>query len=150
MADLIDTLEPPHPADARLEEDSRLSRVEAVAALQRIQALKGQKKAIDDELSDLEALVKSVLEDGEPLVDGEHGLMATLVERRRPAEIDLISFAEKPDAARLLAEAATQGVLSARLTQLRGLAGKSEAADALLRMEVPGGVNHVLTIERVD
>ena len=131
-----------------LIEQEQDTRAEVVASLKRIRDLKAYKKELEEELSALELRLKSVLEeDREPIIDGEHGLVATLQERRKPAEIDFITFAERPDAGRLLSEAAGQGLISARLTQIRGLKGKSEAADALLSAEMPGGVNHILVIE---
>lgn len=147
-ADLIDTLEPPHPADARLEEDTRLDRRELAGTLAHIRDLKDEIKAMEDELEILTGHLRTALEDDrEPIVDGEHGLVATLIERSKGAEVDLISFAKRPDAERLLREAAEQGVLTARVTQLRGLAGRSEAADALLSVAAPGGVSYVLQIQ---
>lgn len=147
MVDLIDIEEPPHPADARLMEDSRLDRHELAGTLRHILMLKAQKKAIEEELSELEGQLKTALEeDSDPLRD-DLGNVAYLKPRSKPDEVDLITFADKPDAPRLLAEAAKQGVLTVRLTQLKGLAGKSDAADALLRMKMPGGETHTLQIE---
>jgi len=73
--------------------------------------------------------------------------LATLIERNRPASIDLISFAEKPENEQHLARAARMGLLTASLTALRAQTGKVACADALLAYEMPGGVSQVLNVE---
>ncbi len=124
------------------------TREELAGALVRRQELKALIKGMQDEVDDLDALLRAALEaDPTPIVDGERGLVATLVERRKPAEVDLISFAEKPEHEPLLARAARMGLLSVRLISLRSQAGKVDAADARLRYEMPGGVTTVLTVE---
>jgi hypothetical protein len=125
------------------------TRAELVEALARRQDLKALIKGMQDELDNIDAMLRAALEaDPTPIVDGERGLAATLVERNRPAEVDLISFAEKPEHEALLARAARMGLLRANLTALRGQKGKADAADALLRFEMPGGVNRVLNVEQ--
>jgi hypothetical protein len=127
------------------------TRAELVEALARRQDLKALIKGMQDELDNIDAMLRAALEaDPTPIVDGERGLAATLVERNRPAEVDLISFAEKPEHEALLARAARMGLLRANLTALRGQKGKADAADALLRFEMPGGVSRVLNVERAQ
>ena len=89
----------------------------------------------------------SRMNDGTPIIDGERGLVATLKERNKPASIDLISMAKHPEMEEHIIEAARTGMLNASLTPLRAMKGKAAWADALLGMEMPGGVNSVLTIQ---
>ena len=85
--------------------------------------------------------------DGTPIIDGERGLVATLRERKKPASIDLISMAKHPEMEEHIIEAARTGMLNASLTPLRAMKGKAAWADALLGMEMPGGVSSVLIIQ---
>lgn len=124
---------------------------ETVALVKRLHDLRDIIKGLKSEEEQVAAALKAALEsDPEPIVDGEHGLVARLQERNKPAEVDLISFSKRPDGERLLREAAEQGLLSARVTQLKGLAGRSEAADALLSVSAPGGVTSILVVEKVQ
>lgn len=118
------------------------------STLSRIRELDGYIAAMEAERTTLkDALRLELTSDPTPIVDGEHGLVAVLRERNRPASIDLASMAEHPDLAPLIAEAARAGVLFASLTAVRSVRGKTAWADALLRYEMPGGVSYVLTIE---
>jgi hypothetical protein len=127
----------------------KATREELVEALSRYSDLTAYIKAMEEEKADLAAMLKAALEeDPTPIVDGERGISAYLKERSKGAEFDLITFASKPENERHLVALAQYGCLSARVTQLRGLKGKSSAADALLRFEMPGGVSHVLTVEQ--
>lgn len=125
------------------------TREELLDAMARLVLVKGQRKALEDEQRDLEALLRAALEErhNDPIVDGERGIVASLVERNKPAEIDLISFAEKPEHEALLARAARMGLLKAQLTSLRSQKGKVDCADALLAYEMPGGVSYVLDVK---
>ena len=124
------------------------TRAALVQSLARRQDLKAIIRAHQDELENIDAALKAALEaDPTPIVDGERGLVATLVTRNKPGEVDLISFAERPENEATLARAARMGLLSARLTALRAQAGKADAADALLRYEMPGGVYYVPIVE---
>ena len=118
-------------------------------SLARILALKEQQKAITDELALLEGPVRQYLElGGQTLVDGEHQITATVKERNRPASIDLSTLATNPDHAAHIVEAARAGVLTASLTPLRAMKGRSAWADALLKAEMPGGVQYVLEVRK--
>lgn len=116
--------------------------------LHRLVMLKAQAKEIATEVGTLEQALKVELtSDPAPIIDGEHRISAVLKERKAPAEFDLITFADAPDSG-LLIQAARQGLLSVRTTQVRGLAGKSPAADALLnKYEMAGGVTYTLVVE---
>ena len=123
-------------------------RAEVVATLSRIVMLRSQKKAIEDELAGLEQAVRIELgNDPEPLVDGEHGIVATLIERKAPARIDTATPAGEPWGGDVLCHAASAGLITVALTPLRALKGKVSWADALLRYEMPGGVQQMLKIE---
>jgi len=110
---------------------------------------------LDDLIRTLEA-ERTVLKDAlrmeltsnpDPIADLEHGIVATLTERRKPAAIDLITMAKHPEHEANIVEAARSGLLNAALTPLRAMRGKSPAADALLSYEMPGGVDFILRIE---
>jgi hypothetical protein len=127
----------------------KATREELVEALARRMDLKAYIKGMQDELDDIDAMLKAALEeDPTPIVDGERGISAYLKERSKGAEFDLITFASKPENERHLVALAQYGCLSARVTQLRGLRGKSAAVDALLAIEAPAGVSHILTVEQ--
>jgi len=127
----------------------KATREELVEALARRMDLKAYIKGMQDELDDIDAMLKAALEeDPTPIVDGERGISAYLKERSKGAEFDLITFASKPENERHLVALAQYGCLSARVTQLRGLKGKSAAVDALLAIEAPAGVSHILTVEQ--
>lgn len=126
-----------------------LTREQLVAMVQRIKELDDYLAPLQEERNTLRDALKAQLErDPEPIVDGEHGWVATLREKNKPVTVDLISFAGRDEHARYLVELAQSGALDARLTQLRGLKGKSAAADTLLRYEMPGGTTAELRIER--
>ena len=128
-----------------------LTKEAAVDCLQRIVVLKDQRKAIDDEIEVLEAMVRGELEaDPAPIVDFERGLAASLVVRNKPASIDLVSVGRNDENGALLVEAARAGVLRAALTGLRPLRGRAMWADTLLRYEIPGGVRTELRIDRTS
>ena len=130
--------------------DTPVSREEAVGMLGRIKELDGYIGEATEERDALKAAVRAVLEDDrDPLIDGEHGIVATLKDKNKPASVDVISFAKKPEHAALLVEAGAMGFLTVALTPLRAQKGKSAAADALLRYEMPGGSTSELRIERV-
>lgn len=125
-------------------------RAELVESLVRIDALKAQKRELEADLAELTDRVKAWLEahPGEVLVDLERGITAELKERNKPAEIDLISAAQKTENDAHIVRAAGMGLLTARLTPLRQQAGKVECADVLLKYAMPGGVTHELRVER--
>ena len=128
-----------------------VTREEAVGMLARIEELNGYIGGLMDERDALKAAVRAVLEDDrEPLIDGEHGLVATLRDKNKPATVDVISFARKPENAQHLAYVAQSGLLNAALTAARALKGKSAAVDELLRYEMPGGGTTELRIERTE
>ena len=119
--------------------------------LARIEELNGYIGGLMDERDALKAAVRAVLEDDrEPLIDGEHGLVATLRDKNKPATVDVISFARKPENAQHLAYVAQSGLLNVALTAARALKGKSAAVDELLRYEMPGGGTTELRIERTE
>ena len=131
----------------RLEVD-RKERETLEGSLARILALKEQQKAITDELELLEGPVRQYLElGGQTLVDGERGIVASLKEVRAPGSIDLATLAHQPAHAEHIVEAARAGILTASLTPLRALKGRSEWVDALLRAEMPGGIRTQLIIK---
>lgn len=137
------------PFEAMREAVDRKEREALEGSLARILALKDQQKAITDELALLEGPVRQYLElGGMPLIDGEHSIVASVKERNRPATIDLSTLATNPDHAAHIVEAARAGVLTASLTPLRAMKGRSAWADALLRMEQPGGVTYVLEVKK--
>ena len=120
----------------------------AEESLHRIVLLDEQIKAMTEEREALRDAVKLELSnDGTPIIDGERGLVATLKERNKPASIDLISMAKHPEMEEHIIEAARTGILNASITPLRAMKGKVAWADALLGMEMPGGVNSVLIIQ---
>ena len=128
-----------------------VTREEAVGMLARIKDLDGYIGDCMDERDALKAAVRAVLEDDrEPLIDGEHGLVATLRDKNKPATVDVISFARKPENAQHLAYVAQSGLLNVALTAARALKGKSTAVDELLRYEMPGGGTTELRIERTE
>lgn len=119
-------------------------------SLYRIRLLDGQIKALSEERDALKAALKQRLTDNpDPIVDGEHGLVATLVEKNRAASIDLATMAQHPELESLIVEAARAGVLDARITNIRSMRGRTAWADALMRYEMPGGVAYELRIEEV-
>lgn len=119
------------------------------STLSRIVELDGYIRAMEAERNTLREQLKNELgTDPTPIIDGEHGLVATLTERRKPASIDLGTLARDDDrAGEWLCEAARAGVLTATLTPLRALKGRNEWADRLLAREMPSGVDYVLRIE---
>jgi hypothetical protein len=142
------TTEVTDPFEGMVDSDDEI-RAALVSSLARIRALKDQQAEIKKELDALEAPLRAWLaEHREPLVDLERGITAELHEKRRPAEIDLISAAQKPENDTHIARAAGMGLLTARLTPLRAQKGAVECADVLLRYEMPGGVTQELRIER--
>lgn len=118
------------------------------STLKRIGEIKGQMKALKEELEGLEQMLRIELgNDMEPVVDLEHGIVGYLKEKKKPAMIDLSSMAKHPDLEAHIIEAARAGALVATLGVLRPLKGKTAWADALLRFEMLGGVTHELKIE---
>lgn len=133
-----------NPAEFGIQDE----RQAAVDSLHRIQEIKGLVKTLEDEQRLLEMYLRLVLnQDGEPVIDLERGLVATLKDVRTPATIDLVTLAEHVDGPQYLQSAARAGLLTAKLTPLRALKNTSPWADALLRVEMPGGVSSRLTIE---
>lgn len=83
----------------------------------------------------------------DPIVDGEHGLVATLKERAGAPAFDLISMSQKDE--RLLVEAARLGLLNVRTEAVRAQKGKAEAADVLLnKYAMPSGATYALIVEK--
>ena len=120
------------------------------ASLSRIVELDALIKTLESERTALkDALRMELTANPDPIADLEHGIVATLTERRKPAAIDLITMAKHPEHEANIVEAARTGLLSAALTPLRAMKGKSPAADALLSYEMPGGVDYILRIEEV-
>jgi hypothetical protein len=127
----------------------KATREELVEALARRMDLKAYIKGMQEELDDIDAMLKAALEeDPTPIVDGERGISAYLKERSKGAEVDLISFAERPGSDEILARAARLGLLTVRMTALRAQSGKAMCADELLKFEMPGGVSYALTVEQ--
>ena len=132
------------PAEFGVETDRGAS------TLKRIGEIKALIRALTEEKNALEDMLRLELKpDAEPIVDGEHGIVAYLKEKKKPASIDLSSMAKHPDQEPHIIEAARAGVLVATLGVLRPLKGKTAWADALLRYEMAGGVTHELKIEEV-
>lgn len=128
-------------------EDFGISTDRGASALARLVVVKEQLKALTAEKDAIEQALKVELTNNpDPIVDGEHHIVAVLKERSKPASIDLVTMATIPQAQAHIVEAARAGVLSAALTPLRALKGTSAWADALLHMEIPGGVNFVLEV----
>lgn len=131
-----------NPEDFGIETDrgaSTLSRIIELDAY--IKTLEAERTALKD------ALRMELTNNPDPVVDAEHGIVATLSERKKPASIDLITMAKHPEHEASIVEAARTGLLTAALTPLRAMKGKSPAADALLSYEMPGGVDYILKIE---
>jgi len=127
-----------------------MNREELIPLLVKIREGEELIKGIQAQVDADKARLKTALEaDPQPIVDGEFGLVAHLVDRNKPAEVDMISFAKRGDAERLLREAAEQGLLTARVGQLKGMKGRSEAADALLAVTAPGGTSQYVSVEAV-
>ena len=125
------------------------AREDIVDSLHRLLALDATIKALEEEREIMWQAVRIELGSmDEPLVDFERGIVATLKEKKLPASIDLVTLAKHQDKEAHIIEAARSGVLSARLTPLRTLKGKTAWADALLAAEMPGGVTYELKIER--
>ncbi len=129
-------------------EDFGVSIDRGASALVRLVAVKEQIKHLTSEKEAIEQALRIELSnDPTPIVDGERGIVAVLKERKAPADFDLISRAAAPEAG-LLIQAAAQGLLTVRTTQLRGMAGRSPAADAILgKYEMPSGVTVSLSVE---
>lgn len=121
------------------------------SSLSRYYELVGIIKTLTEEKNALAEQFKEELKrNPDPIVDGEHGLVATRIERRGAAEFDLISMAQRPEMERLIVEAAREGLLAGRTTAIRAQKGHSEAADVLLRsFEMPGQASYVLNVERI-
>ena len=121
------------------------------STLKRIGEIKALIKALTEERALLEEQLKNERggSNRDPIVDGEHGLVAFIRERKKPATIDLSSMAKHPDQEAHIIEAARAGVLSATLGALRPLKGKTAWADALLKFEMSGGITETLVIEEV-
>jgi hypothetical protein len=123
------------------------ARADVEESLHRIVLLDQQIKALSEEREVLrDAARLELTNDGTPIIDMERGIVATLREKRKPASIDLVSMAKRPDQEVHIVEAARSGVLNVSLTALRALKGKAEWADALLKMEMPSGVTVELRI----
>ena len=123
-----------------------------VDSLHRLLDFDAQIKAMNEEREIMRQMVRIELGsmDGVPLVDYERGIVATLREKKLPASIDLVTLAKHQDKEVHIIEAARSGALSALLTPLRALKGKTAWADVLLGAEMPGGVTHELKIERTN
>ena len=125
------------------------SREKIVDSLHRLLEFDAKIKALTEEREIMRQLVRIELGSmDEPMVDFERGIVATLREKKLPASIDLVTLAKHQDKEAHIIEAARSGVLSALLTPLRSLKGKTAWADALLGAEMPGGVTYELRIER--
>lgn len=125
------------------------SRESVVDSLHHLLELDATIKALTEEREIIRQMVRIELGSmDEPLVDYERGIVATLREKKLPASIDLVTLAKHQDKEVHIIEAARSGVLSAHLTPLRALKGKTAWADALLGSEMPGGVTYELKIER--
>lgn len=133
------------PADFGIED----GRAKATDLLHRLVLVKEQLRELAAERELLEQAIRLELaNDPTPLIDHERGIVAVLKERNKPASIDLGTLAkDDPRAGEYLADAARAGVLTASLTPLRALRGKSAWADALLGREMPNGVTYVLEVE---
>jgi len=106
-------------------------------------------KPMVEERDELKAAIKAYIEEyGEPVTI--EGWAATVREKNKPAEIDLISAAQKQSNDEHIVRAASMGLLKANLTPLRALSGKAECADILLGYLMPAGVTTELRIERVS
>lgn len=119
------------------------------STLHRIGEIKALVKALNEERAVLEEQLKNEMggENRDPIVDGEHALVAYLKPKKKPASIDLSSMAKHPELEVHIVEAARAGVLVATLGALRPLKGKTAWADALLKYEMSGGVTDQLVIE---
>lgn len=123
-------------------------RSDVAESLHRIVFLDEQIKVLTEEREILRQRARIELGyDGTPIIDLERGIVATLKERRRPASIDLVTLAKRPEGEAHIVEAARSGVLNASLTPLRALKGKAAWVDALLNMEMPDGMTYELRIE---
>jgi len=130
--------------DFGIEDDRGASTISRLMEVKEfIKNLTAEKEALE------QALRIELTNNPEPIIDGEHGLVATLKERRAPATIDLVTMATHPEHAAHIVEAARSGLLTASLTPLRAMKGKSAHADALLSYEMPSGASYVLTLERI-
>ena len=133
-------------------EDFGIETDRGASTLKRIGEIKALIKALTDERKMLEEQLKNEMggDNSDPVVDGEHGLVAYLKPRRKPASIDLSSMAKHPDLEVHIVEAARSGALVATLGVVRPLRGKVAWADALLRYEMDGGETETLVIEELE
>lgn len=123
--------------------------VELADAVRRIKELEALAKPIQEEIAELKTLVKTAIEETRDPVVAEP-YVATLRERNRSAEVDIISAAQRPEVGEHIVRAAAMGLLSVRLTALKAQLGKAQCADVLMRYLSPGGVTTELRIERAD
>ena len=116
--------------------------------LSRLVELKALIKTLTEEKEAIEQRLKIELGNNpDPIFDGEHGLVATLKEKSKPPTFDLINMANSHPS--YIAELAKAGCLNVGITQVRGLKGKSAAADTLFsKYEMPSGVTYELRVEK--
>ena len=130
--------------DFGIEDDRGASTISRLMEVKEfIKNLTAEKEALE------QALRIELTNNPEPIIDGEHGLVATLKEKSKPAEFDLISMGSQEPAS-YFADLAKANALRVQVTQARGLKGKMPAADALFsKYEMPGGSTFELRLERV-
>lgn len=119
------------------------------STLKRIGEIKALIKTLKAEQEVLEAQLTNEMggSNRDPIVDGEHGLVAYLKPKKKPASIDLSTMAKHPDLEVHIVEAARSGALVATLGVVRPLKGKVAWADALLKYLMDGGETDILVIE---
>ena len=107
------------------------------AALKRnVAFLKGQMETEQGELDAImQRLADALAENPEPLVDGEHGIVATASVKKGRRSVDALSFAQKPENAAHIVELMRRGDATIPVGGLK--AGRSAADDAALRFILP-------------
>ena len=117
------------------------------AALKRnVAFLKGQMETEQGELDAImQRLADALAENPEPLVDGEHGIIATASVKKGRRSLDSISFAQNPDNAAHIVELMRRGDASVGVSNLKP--GHSAADDAAIRFIMPATETPWVSIE---
>ena len=120
---------------------------ELASMLTRYVELDALLRPMKEEMESIKTVLKAHIEEQHEPIVTDSGWVASLREKNKPRTVDVISFARKhPE---YLAELGQAGVLSASLTQLNGLKGKSAAADEMNNNYVMhGGSTHEFRVER--
>ena len=142
----------PEPGIDLAEHLDREERAFLEASLASLAWDEGVLKQLRDQVEGLRSRLKAYHEKHpeDVIADMERGIVASFVESNKGDEVDLIALAETPNAAETLVSMARAGILSARVTPLKALRGKSAWADHALHHTNSSGVKVSLSIERID